>query len=141
MRNCQRCRPCGCGQKPGWNQGGGCGNVETIVEPTVHCRSEMHHHKRVRHIVPVVFHQTHHHHRHHEYEIQRRHTQDHNHHEHGRRNEDWCAAAGGGCGGGQGHGGQGHGGGGCGGERPTPRFENDFEGGFDNQETDCGCVM
>jgi len=96
MRNCQRCRPCGC--KPRWNHGG-CGDVETIVEPTVHCHSESHHHKRVRHIVPVVYHQTHHHHRHHEYEIQKRHTQAHNHHEHGRRNEDWCATGRGGCGG------------------------------------------
>jgi len=108
MRNCQRCRPCGCGtgQGPtqGWNPGGGCGSdVETIVEPTVHCRSEFHHHKRVRHIVPVVYHQTHHHHKHHEYEVQKRHTQAHNHHEHGRRDEDWCAVGGGtngpGCGG------------------------------------------
>lgn len=96
MRNCQRCRPCGCRQNHGWNQGGGCQDVETIVEPTVHCRSELHHHKRVRHIVPVVYHQTHHHHRHHEYEIQKRHTQAHNHHEHGRRNEDWCAVGRGG---------------------------------------------
>ena len=87
MRNCQpRCRPC-C---PSKGQGGGGGCVETIVHPTVHCRSEHHHHQRVRNIVPVVFHQTHHHHKHHEYEVRRRHTQDHNHHEHGRRNEDWC---------------------------------------------------
>ena len=79
--------------------GGGCGNVETIVEPTVHCRTEQHHHQRVRHIVPVVYHQTNHHHRHHEYEIRRKFTQEHNHHEHGRRNPDWCQAGRGGCGG------------------------------------------
>ena len=115
MRNCQRPRPCCANQ--GWNQGGGCGNVETIVEPTVHCRSEFHHHRRVRHVVPVVFHQTHNHHRHHEYEIQTRHTQAHNHHEHGRRNEDWCAVAGGG-----------NSQGGCsgGGGQITPRSEEDF---------------
>ena len=91
MRNChQKCRPCCPNQ--GWNHGGGsgCGNVETIVHPTVHCRSEHPHHQRVRNIVPVVFHQAHHHHKHHEYEVRRRQTHEHNHHEHGRRNEDWC---------------------------------------------------
>ena len=101
MRNCQRCRPCNCGcggERPQMGGGfdGGC--VETIVEPTVHCRTEQHHHKRVRHIVPVVFHQTNHHHRHHEYVVKRKFTQEHNHHEHGRQNRDWCRE--GRCGGG-----------------------------------------
>jgi len=93
MRNCQRCNCNQCGQDQG--QGfidDGCGCVETIVEPTVHCHTVQHHHKRVRHIVPVVYHQTNHHHRHHDYVVKRKYTQEHNHHEHGRRNEDWCAA-------------------------------------------------
>jgi len=95
MRNCQRCRPCrpshGCGCNHG-NQGGGSGcGVETIVEPTVHCRiNDRHHHQRVRHIVPIVYHQAHHHHKHHEYEVRRKFTQEHRHHEHGRFDGDWC---------------------------------------------------
>jgi len=131
MRNCQqRCRPCCSNQ--GWNHGGGCGRIETIVHPTVHCRSEHHHHQRVRNIVPVVFHQAHHHHRHHEYEVRRRHTQEHNHHEHGRRKEDWCNPRHhgnqGNCGGGQSHcgGGQSSCGGGqsnCGGGQGREFFE------------------
>ena len=86
MRNCQRCRPC----KPcGGNKGGGC--VETIVEPTVHCVvPERHHHRRIRHIVPIVYHQAHHHHKHHEYEVKRKFTHEHKHHEHGRFDGDWC---------------------------------------------------
>ncbi|MCL1990275.1 MAG: hypothetical protein FWG67_05215 [Defluviitaleaceae bacterium] len=99
MTNYQRCRPCGGGRslpnpcpepqpqptKPG------CGCSETIVEPTVHCRiADQHHHEKVRHIVPIVYHQTHHHHKHHEYEVKRKFTQDHQHHEHGRFNGDWC---------------------------------------------------
>jgi len=99
MRNCQRCRPCNCGCNQGPTMGDGC--VETIIEPTVHCCSEQHHHKRVRHIVPVVFHQKNHHHRHHEYVVKRKFTQEHSHHEHGRRNPDWCRESGGNCGGGQ----------------------------------------
>ena len=88
-RPCRPCRPCCGGQ--GGNQGGGCGNIETIVEPTVHCRvTERHHHRRVRHIIPVVQHQVHHHHTHREFEIRRRNTQEHNHHEHGRRPENVC---------------------------------------------------
>ena len=93
MRNCQRCRPCRpcCG---GGCNGGqtNCGNVETVVEPTVHCRmNDQHHHQRVRHIVPIVYHQAHHHHKHHEYEVRRKFTQEHRHHEHGRFDGDWCA--------------------------------------------------
>jgi len=103
MRNCcQKCRPrCG-----GFNHGGGCGSdVETIVEPTVHCHvPHRHHHKRVRHIVPIVYHQEHHHHKHHEYEVKRKQTHSHHHHEHGRFNGDWCDTDRGGCGQGQGRG-------------------------------------
>jgi len=127
MKNCHhRCRPC-CPQQE-WNQGGGC--AETIVEPTVHCRvPSRHHHQRVRHIVPIVYHQSHHHHRHHEYEVKRKFTHQHNHHEHGRFDGDWCEVdrkRGGLLGQDQGHGEQE-----CG-QRPEPRFE-----GFDAQETGC----
>jgi len=98
MRNCQRCRPCRpCDGGSSWQQSGcGCsgannGGVETIVEPTVHCDvKEHHHHQRVRHIVPIVYHQRHHHHKHHEYEVKRKYTQEHRHHEHGRFDGDWC---------------------------------------------------
>ena len=92
MRNCQRRRPC-CGDHHGkdHHHGGGCGEVEVIVEPTVHCQvPERHHHQRVRHIVPIVYHQAHHHHKHHEYEVKRKHTHKHHHHEHGRFEGDWC---------------------------------------------------
>jgi len=92
MRNCQKCRPCRpCSGNQGGNQGGGCGCIETIVEPTVHCEvPERHHHRRVRHIIPVVHHQVHHHHTHREFEIRRRHTHEQHHHEHGRRPENVC---------------------------------------------------
>ena len=97
MSHCQRCRPCRPCRPCGGNQGGGCGCVETIVEPTVHCQvPERHHHRRVRHIIPVVHHQAHHHHTHREFEIRRRHTHEHNHHEHGRRPQNVCGT--GGCG-------------------------------------------
>ena len=88
MRNCQKCRPC-CGNQ-GWNNGRCCKEVEVIVEPTVHCCTEQHHHKCVRHIVPIVYHQAHHHHKHHEYVVKRKHTHEHRHHEHGRFDGDWC---------------------------------------------------
>lgn len=98
MRNYQRCRSRdgghkfqqGNGQK--FHQGGDCGSdVETVVEPTVHCRvPSQHHHQRVRHIVPIVYHQAHHHHKHHEYEVKRKFTHEHRHHEHGRFDGDWC---------------------------------------------------
>lgn len=101
MRNCQRCKPCGGGHdyfppfqppiKPEKECGCGGSDVETIVEQPVYCKApQRHHHKRVRHIVPIVYHQDHHHHQHHEYEIRRKHTQKHHHHEHGRFNGDWC---------------------------------------------------
>ena len=87
--NCQRRRPCCGGQVEIPNPG--CGCVETVVEPTVHCRiSPCHHHRRIRHIVPIVYHQAHHHHKHHEYEVRRRFKHQHNHHEHGRFEGDWC---------------------------------------------------
>jgi len=94
MRNCQRQRPnCGCHK-----------DVEVIVHPTVHCNvPERHHHKRVRHIIPVVHHQVHHHHKHHEYEVKRKHTHEHCHHEHGKVERDWCEMDRGGCGQRQGH--------------------------------------
>jgi len=90
-------RNCSCGG--GMNMGGCNTRVETIVEPTVHCRTVKHHHKTVRHIVPVVYHQVNVHHKHHEYEIQRRYTQENTMRETGRRNEDWCKVGQqGGCG-------------------------------------------
>ena len=92
MRNCHHrcrprpcCRPCCENHDVGGGGSGGSRCVETIVEPTVHCRSDHHHHRRVRHIIPVVHHRTHHHHTHREWEVRRRHTQEHAHHEHGRR--------------------------------------------------------
>jgi len=93
MRNYQRCKPCcGCCNQERKSQE--CNSCEcdekVIVEPTVHCCSQKHHHKRIRHIVPIVYHQTHHHHKHHEYEVKRKYTQEHCHYEHGRFDGDWC---------------------------------------------------
>lgn len=86
MNNCQRCKPC-----YGGHSNKCCSNVEVIVHPTVHCHEpHRHHHKCVRHIVPVVHHQHHHHHKHHEFEIKRRHQQHHRHHEHGKIERDFC---------------------------------------------------
>ena len=83
--------------------------IETIVEPTVHCSIEdRHHHHKVRHIVPIVYHQKHHHHKHHEYVVKRKYTQDHQHHEHGKFEGDWCERDRGGCGKGEGQMGHGH---------------------------------
>lgn len=88
MKNCQKCRPC-CGHQGG-KIGRCCKEVEVIVEPTVYCRTEQHHHKCVRHIIPVVCHKTHHHHKHHEFEVKRKFKQEHRHHEHGRCDRNWC---------------------------------------------------
>lgn len=96
MRNLWGCKPCVCGGHQHHNHqqqdDTNCNdNVRTVVEPTVHCNIEdRHHHKTVRHIVPVVYHQRHHHHTHHEYVVKRKYTEDHKNHEHGKFDGDWC---------------------------------------------------
>lgn len=86
MRNSKRCKCHPCGGHDRHDK-----DVEVIVEPTVHCNvEERHHHRHVKHIVPMVIHQKHHHHSHHEYEVRRRFENHHEHHEHGRFEGNWC---------------------------------------------------
>ena len=117
-RHCCKPKPCNGPDYPG-----GCGGVETVVEPTVHCRMPARNsYKRIRHIVPVVYHQRHNHHDYHEYEIRRQYKSEDRYYEHNRRRPGGLCGGYDGCGDG-------------GGFVPL-----DGADGCHNHDHDCGCA-